>query len=449
MSRYRKLLLLAAVLVAIFAALQVYAHVNRRGFTRTYFRLENAWVDHYPFQRGKWEVRNLVPLLCRLGLLAPVRIQVEPGISYLLDPLDLVSVSILRGGEWQPEIWESILPALSEGSVFLDVGAHIGYFSMKAAAKVGKTGRVVAFEPNPDTLEFLRSNVTANRAENVIVQPIACTDREQTLTLYAAPEINTGASSLTRDNANISAAEAPKAFSVRGRPIDDVVRELNLTRVDAIKVDVEGAEVSVLRGAAETLRRFHPKLVVEVIPEQLAGFKTTPAELEALIKASGYNRAKPLNPEQHDWEWTLLEPGRAASTIRMADPSTAGQLLRGFHGVEQNAWRWTAGRFTAALRPPAGAEKSGAWLVLKFLVPEASLRKLKNITVQAKIGSAAMAPETIAAPGAHEYRRDVPASALGKEIVEADFVLDRFLSPAEADGRELGVVVTSVGLEGK
>jgi len=105
----------------------------------------------------------------------------------------------------------------------------------------------VAFEPNPETLGFLRDNVAANHFENVIVEPIACTDREQTLTLYAAPEVNTGASSLSQDNASVSSQDAARPFTVRGRPIDDVVQELGLKRVDAIKIDVEGAEVIVLR----------------------------------------------------------------------------------------------------------------------------------------------------------------------------------------------------------
>src|SRR5205085_7178000 len=116
------------------------------------------------------------------------------------------------------------------------------------------------------------------------------------LTLYAAPAINTGASSLHRENTDISGAEAPRSYPVRGRPIDDVVRELNLSRVDAIKVDVEGAELSVLRGAVDMLKRFHPKLVIEISERQLASFHTTPADVVALIKSAGYNSGRPLNP---------------------------------------------------------------------------------------------------------------------------------------------------------
>jgi FkbM family methyltransferase len=197
-----------------------------------------------------------------------------------------------------------LLPALSEGAVFFDVGAHIGYFSLKASAKVGSMGRIVAFEPNPEILKLLRENIVANKAGNVLVEPIACTDREQTLTLWASASFNTGMSSLARENAEISYEEPPRPYTVRGRPIDDVVRELDLTKVNAIKVDVEGVEVEVLRGAMKTLKRFHPKLVIEVDLRQLANFKTTPEDLVVVITGAGYKHGRPLNSGGTDWEWT-------------------------------------------------------------------------------------------------------------------------------------------------
>ncbi|HYL77455.1 MAG TPA: FkbM family methyltransferase [Bryobacteraceae bacterium] len=278
-------------------------NVNRSVVLRDYFRLEQAWQTRWPAKPGKWNVEDLAPTMWKLGVIRPARVEVEPGISFLLDPRDLIAVSILRGGAWQPEVWNSLSPSLSEGAVFLDVGAHIGYFSMKASPRVGKTGHVLAFEPNPETLVLLRDNVTANHAGNVIVEPIACTEHEQTLTLYAGPPSNTGMSSLAQDNVPVEGA--PKSYTVPCRPIDDVVRQLKLTRVDAIKIDVEGAEVGVLRGAMNTLRRFHPKVVVEVVPEQLDKLHTTPGDVIAAFHQAGYNHSRPLDSPITDWEWTV------------------------------------------------------------------------------------------------------------------------------------------------
>lgn len=446
-SFIRRITIAVSAVLGITGLALIFAHANRSQTVRAYFGLEGMWIEHWPFERGRREIQKLVPVMCRIGVLGPVRMEVEPGVSFLLDPRDLVPVTILRTGKWQPEVWDSLSPALSEGGVLLDVGAHIGYFSMKAALKVGKSGRVLAFEPNPETLKLLRDNVTANHAQNVIVEPIACTDHEQMLTLYAAPAINTGASSLARQNAQISADEAPRPYLVPGRPIDDVVRELNLTRVDAIKVDVEGAEVYVLRGAVNTLKRFHPKLVVEMMPAQLAQLHTTPDDLIAVIRGAGYNLRKPLNPEKSDWEWTAQR--NLATTVRMADISAFSQLIDGFYELEQDAWRWTGRRFSVALRTPPGATEKGAWLILNFYVPDQAFHKLKSITLSATVGGATIAPETFATPGTHEYRRAVPPSALNREVVDAQFSVDKIMPLSRMDRRELGVVATSVGLESK
>jgi FkbM family methyltransferase len=442
--KFRAIVVILSLLAAAFA----FSRLNRSGTVRAYYKFERSWNAHWPLNRGKDFIQNLEPAMLRLGVLGPARVKIEPGVSLFLDPSDLVPVTILRTREWQPEIWDSLSSVLAPGSVFLDVGAHIGYFSMKAAVKVGPTGRVVAFEPNPETLMLLRDNVAANKAENVTVEPIACTDREQMLTLYAAPVANTGISSLARSTADISAKEPPRAYSVRARRIDDVVRELKLTRLDAIKIDVEGAEAFVLRGAVETLKRFHPKVVMEVDAGHLANMQSTPEDLASILKTAGYNRSKPLNPEETDWEWTLQRPNEIASTVRIADVSTAAQLIRGFYLLEEKAWRWTARNFTVALPAPDDAKQNGARLTLKFTIPEVSLKQLKSMTLSAKVGNAALAAETFATSGEHEYRRDIPAPALVNDLVDVDFSLDKVLSPPATD-RELGVIVTSITLEPK
>ncbi len=302
-SPTRKIIVALLVLLAIPFLVWGFAHINRPATVRAYFWLEEKWIDHWPVERQKWEIQKLVPIMYRIGILGPARLEVEPGVSFLLDPRDLVSVSIIRGGSWQPELWDSMSPSLAEGGVLLDVGAHIGYFSIKGSVKVGKTGHVVAFEPNPETLQLLRDNIAASHAENVIVEPIACTDREQMLTLYLGPPSNTGMTSLASENVPLEGP--PKLYTVRGRMIDDVVRELKLTRVDAIKIDVEGAEAYVLRGALNTLKLYHPKVIVEVVPSQLAALHSTPDDVIAVLKQAGYNHSRPLNTPVTDWEWTV------------------------------------------------------------------------------------------------------------------------------------------------
>ena len=147
---------------------------------------------------------------------------------------------------------------------------------------------------------------------------------------------------------------------------------------------------------------------------------------------------------------TIEEPDTTlVSTVHVADPATSQQLLKGFHSVEQNAWRWTMGKFSVLLRPPRTAAEKGAVLQLKLAVPDPVISKLKNVSLSASINGVALPAETYSQAGEFTYSREVPAKALQGETVQVDFALDKFLPPGAADARELGIVVSMVGLEPK
>lgn len=297
---FRIVLRLLLLLLVTLAALQLFEK-GRTLTVRSYVRAERMWSRDFPIASAKGLIRRVEPALVRIGLLRPVRVEVEPRVSLLLDPADDISRTILvsRAGRWEPEVWRSISSGLSDGAVFFDVGAHIGYDSLKAAVTVGDRGRVVAFEPNPNTLTQLRSNIDASGARNVIVQPIACTETETTLTLFDSTlGGNSGATSLSRANAG----PVTRSYTVRGRPIDAVVKELAIQRLDVLKADVEGAELIVLRGATETLKRFHPKLILEVVPRQLENMGTSVHELEALIRSLGYTTSKTVDYKNREYK---------------------------------------------------------------------------------------------------------------------------------------------------
>jgi len=153
-------------------------------------------------------------------------------------------------------------------------------------------------------------------------------------------------------------------------------------------------------------------------------------------------------PEPIRLQPTIEEPAKLVSVIRLADPSSSGQLLRGFYPPESGAWRWAAKKFSVALSAPAAASENGAVLVLMFNLPDASVQALKNIAVQAKIGDLELTAEEFSTPGEHQYRREIPRSAFSKDPIEVDFTLDKVLSLPN-DNRELGLVVTQIGLAPK
>jgi len=245
--------------------------------------LEEGWRSHWPLARGKYlpeRVRSFfVPF-------AAVQVKVEPGISMLLDADDFVSRTIIVRGVWEPRSWAGIEKHLPGGGTFVDVGAHIGYYSLKAAKVVGSKGRVIAVEPNPQTVEKLRENIRLSAA-NITVYPVACSDSEATLELFAAPRRNTGESSLSRQNAEQEGTSSA-SYRVRARPLDAIIEESGLARVDVVKIDVEGAELLVLKGAKQALSRYSPVLIVEIIDRQLRAMGTSAAEVEEYLRSLGY-----------------------------------------------------------------------------------------------------------------------------------------------------------------
>ena len=148
---------------------------------------------------------------------------------------------------------------------------------------------------------------------------------------------------------------------------------------------------------------------------------------------------------------TVEEPAQVqkASVVRMGDPTSAAQLLNGFHSIESGAWRWTQKQFAVSLRTPVGAGTSGATLTFRFTIPPVVIEKLHSITLNASAGGTSLGPQTYNAAGQYAYQRAVPAAVLNTGFVDVAFQLDKALPPGAADARELGIVAVSAGLEAK
>jgi hypothetical protein len=164
-----------------------------------------------------------------------------------------------------------------------------------------------------------------------------------------------------------------------------------------------------------------------------------------LMTAGCTQDKKDINEQRMDGE----DASRLASTVIMSDPLLAPQLLSGFYGIEGNAWRWTAKKFSVNLRTPPQALQNGATLKLALTVPNGVIEKLQSVTLSAMADGRALAPETYTKPDRYTYQRDVPAEALRQESLRVDFSLDKAIPPTGADLRELGVLASRVSLETK
>jgi FkbM family methyltransferase len=150
---------------------------------------------------------------------------------------------------------------LTPGMTVLDIGAHHGLYTLLAAKLVGPTGKVFAFEPSPRERKALALNVTLNRCKNVSLQPLALGGQEGLFDLHIAGDGMTGFNSF---RPSVDAGKTLKV-SVRVTTLDNWITATGIHRVDFIKLDVEGGELSVLSGARELLtRQPRPIILAEV-----------------------------------------------------------------------------------------------------------------------------------------------------------------------------------------
>ena len=138
-----------------------------------------------------------------------------------------------------------------------------------------------------------------------------------------------------------------------------------------------------------------------------------------------------------------------ASNIYAGDPNVAGHFAKGFYDMEANAWRWTSQEFSVDLSPPLHSDQKGAQLVMKLVVPDAVIQKLNSVQLSAAIQGYKLEPQLYTKSGQYTYTRDVPADKLQSDSVRIDFALDHALPPTDTDKRQLGIIVSEVGLVAK
>lgn len=205
------------------------------------------------------------------------------GINYHLDISDYQNWVLYFNSKADSSF--GVLPYVQKGNIILDVGGNIGQTAMMMALGAGESGHVYSFEPFPHTCSLFQNNLLLNPflQKRVSIIKTAFGAEPGTLKMYADCETNSGANRILPENMN-----ADKTETVPVTTIDLFVQEKALPQLDFIKIDVEGFEMEVLKGAGNTLKKFKPRLFIEVDDNNLKNQGSGATQLSEFILSFGY-----------------------------------------------------------------------------------------------------------------------------------------------------------------
>lgn len=178
---------------------------------------------------------------------------------------------------------------LNPGDTFIDVGANQGEYSLWAARKTGAKGKVVAFEPMQQLFNQLTENIQLNKQFQKTIKPVklGLSDKKETVTLYASADSNEGTNTIyNSDKFNIETGK------IQLDTLDKQVKELKISQVNFLKIDVEGAELQVLKGALDTLHQHRPILMLEVNKDACIAGGYQPEDILDILKPFNYSFSK-------------------------------------------------------------------------------------------------------------------------------------------------------------
>ncbi|MFD4118445.1 FkbM family methyltransferase [Streptomyces niveus] len=278
--------------------------------------LSRGYVRHVPGALGKaaLTVAVLNPRLRRTPRLRVVRARFSA--RFAVDTQDLIQRYIYMFGIWEPHMTRWLQARLSPGDTFIDVGANIGYYTVLASGLVGEGGRVVAVEASPDFHQRLLAQVRLNRRDNVRAVNGAVSDKRRTLTFVLASSTNMGANSIVPYD-----GPAESSFEVAAFPLGELLDTAEISTARVIKIDVEGAEGSVVRGMIPMLDKLRPdcEITVEVTPDRMAQLGDSVEELMRIMHAHGFHAYRLAN-EYTPESYVAALRGKRAVPVRWRGP---------------------------------------------------------------------------------------------------------------------------------
>jgi FkbM family methyltransferase len=216
----------------------------------------------------------------------PIKVNLA-GQRLRLVPEGAIAAGLWSGADFEAAELALISRLLRSDSVFVDIGANVGIFSL-VASKVCFAGRILALEPTTKTFEWLSRNISLNDARNIMPFRLAVGNFTGKATLSVNVSGKDGLNTLgkpSHPDSNVAGSEIVPITT-----LDDFLRSVGVYRVDIMKVDAEGAELFIFQGAKDLLERSDaPLILYEAFPSTTQGFDYHPVELFWLLDQWGFS----------------------------------------------------------------------------------------------------------------------------------------------------------------
>lgn len=241
-----------------------------------------------PLRLGKRTIGQLIDGCVRKlitpAIRAPNPAMVQGHIMWYL-PGQVFHQDYMTLDNYEPETTRLVRRLLRPGMTFVDLGAHVGYYTLIAARQVANSGHVYAFEPAPQAADVLKRNIAANRYERTVTIVLKAVSDDVGRRQFVLPRVHQSMSSFYVGN-----TAAASFIQVETTSLDAFFTSLGWPQVDLVKMDVEGAEKAALYGMAEMIRRNSDlKLIVEFAPKPMRAAGVLPREFFALLQAVGFD----------------------------------------------------------------------------------------------------------------------------------------------------------------
>lgn len=251
------------------------------GASTLLLRLVRLYTFYSPVKRGKGRIFSLAK---RFGGTLPANVitPTKDGRRFDVSFRDWADDTIYFLGDYETFCTETVKKYIKKGGVCLDVGANIGWYSTLFRKIVGASGAVHSFEPVPQTFAELEKNVRLNGAPpNVFLNNFGLGDEEKILKIHLFDDLPSGHASLAAPG-----NRAGQAIPIQIKTLDSYLTEREIETVDFVKVDIEGAEMMFLKGAAKLFEQKTPPVIfMEMALETAREFGYKPNDLIDFIRA--------------------------------------------------------------------------------------------------------------------------------------------------------------------